>query len=575
MDNRVNHRLSIIFTAVSLFYLLAGIVLLIIFGPIKTDIFGISFSHTSMTKPAKLCLLIFLIGWFFELKYRFHQGGGPKNKPTVIRWLTLLASLWALIFSIYAILLHYTYRSGALDMALHSQLLWNLIQGNFLQSSFTVYSFAANHFWVGLYLFVPVFLIGGEYALLISEVLIIALGVFPAYYLAREIIKSHPWALAFAIAYLLYPTLSMGVLFEFHLEPITVPIIITALLYLKRRRFIRFFILTLLSISLYEVTAVVFGFLGLTLLFKPRFRVTGLILLLSTSAYLVIILQVVLPHFGGENYFPHWDRYSHLGTDPLNASSSVLLHPLEVIKSHFQQDRDIVQLFYNFQALGFLPLFAPIYLIPAVPLILALLLSNWDAQIDIRLGYIAPAIPFFLLSAIYGVRRIFTFPLGIGTWFRRYGMLVLIFLSGILFIDFQLEHPIRGFPFPVRKNLDKIYTAASLIPPDAPLSADWHLGSHFGSREIILLFPVTEHMNQTAEYVFLDLEEKMVKDDTYWNRVEEISRSNRWAPVYFSKGVLLLKRGGRSDPALIESSREYLRKLIKERSVRASSGEKI
>jgi uncharacterized membrane protein len=560
MDNRFNRGLSLILTIGSLFYLVAGGTLLIIFGPIKMDILGIGFSHTSLTKPAQLCLLIFLIGIFFELRYRGRRGGSGKNPP-VIRWLSLLALIWGVAFSLYAVLLHYTYRSGALDMAVHSQLIWNLSQGYFLQSSFTGYSFAANHYWVGLYLFVPVFLAGGEYALLISQAFIIALGVFPAYYLARDIVKSHRWSLVFAIAYLLYPTLSVGILYEFHLEPITVPIIITALLYLRRRRFILFAALALLSVSLYEVTAMIFALLGLILLFRARYRLVGLILFITMSIYLILIFKVIMPHFGRANYFPHWDRYSHLGANLRDASHQVLLHPLDSIKLSINED-DINNLIYVFQGVGFLPFLAPFYLIPALPLILTLLLSNWSSQMDIRLGYLAPAIPFLFLSAIYGVRRIFSFPFGIGRWFRRYGILLLLLISGSLFINFQLERQTRGFPFPFRANLDEIYSAAALIPPDAYLSADWHLGSHFGGREIILLFPVIKYKKRRAEYIFLDLAERTGKDETYWNKVDKLLRSEGWAVIYFSRGVLLLKRGGAGNPALTSAGRKYLQKIL-------------
>ncbi|MEA1928929.1 MAG: DUF2079 domain-containing protein [Candidatus Auribacterota bacterium] len=559
-------KLSYIFISAALLYLVIGVVLLVIFGPIKTDIIGVGFSHTSMTKPAKVCLILLLIGVFFRLRYSYQQRAGSLKKSLVLRRLILIALIWALLFTAFSLLLHYTYRSGTLDMAVHSQLLWNLTEGNFLQSSFVGYSFAANHLWLGLYLFIPIFLIGGEYALLVSEVIIIALGVFPVYFLTRDILKNHRWALSFALAYLLYPTLSMGVLFEFHLETITVPVIFTALLCLKRRRFLWFSLLVLLSIFLYEVTAVIFVFLGLALLFKPRFRLSGLILALISGVYLFIIMRMVMPYFGGEGYFPHWHHYSHLGSNPLEAFLTVLHHPLKIITESIKETRDIKNLLWNFQAVGFFPLLAPLYLIPAIPLTVSLFLSNWESQMDIRYSYIAPAIPFLFLAAIYGVRRIFSFPIGIGRWFRNYGMLLLLLSSGLLFIDFQLEYQIRGFPFPLRKNLDQIYAAASLIPLDASLSADLYLGSHFGRREIILLFPVTRYKKRPAEYIFLDLDEKVGKDKSYWSKTKALLKSDGWSPLYFSSGILLLKRGGEDNPDLNVAAEKYLYNIMRERA---------
>lgn len=564
IENRFNRRVGNFFITFGLVYLTAGVILLAVFGPVKTEIFGVGFSHTSLTKPAKTVLVLFLLGVYFRLRYRYSLQPEERKRVPIVRWLVLLALIWALFFSAYSLILHHTYRSGALDMAVHSQLLWNLGRGNFLQSSFFGYSFAANHFWIGLYLFLPVFWIGGESALLISEAIILALGVFPAYFLARDILKSRIWAFSLALSYLLHPTLSVGVLFEFHLEPITIPIVVFSLLALKRRRFFLFAVLAALAVSWYEVTALVFALFGLVLIFKKRWRKPGVFLFLTASVYLLIIWKVVMPHFGEENYFPHWVRYSHLGTDPLDAVFQSLTHPLRIVRMSLAEKGDIKNLIYNFQAFGFLPLLAPLVLVPALPLTAALFLSSWSAQIDIRLGYIAPAIPFFFLAAVVGARRIISLGGEVGTWLKRYGMLILLLSAGILFLDFQLERQIRGFPFPLRKNLDQIREAAALIPPQAPLSADWHLGAHFGSRNAILLYPVIKHLDTPAEYVFLDLEEKAVKDENYWRSVAGLLCSRTWGPVYYSSGVLLLKRGEDHDRQRLRPARLRVEERLKE-----------
>jgi len=333
-------------------------------------------------------------------------------------------------------------------------------------------------------------------------------------------------------------------------------LMIASLLFLRRRSFGLFFLFAALAISFYEVSALVFGLIGLGLIFKPRFRMIGLILFLAAAAYLVLILKVIMPHFSGGDCFPHWERYARLGSNPARAAARVILHPLESFRSSLEIAK-IKNIFYLFQAAGFFCLFSPLCLLPALPLIFTVFLSGWALQMDIRYGYLAPAVPIFLLSALFGARRCFNWPSPLGAFFRRYGILFLLGVTASLFIDNQIARPMRDHPFQTRKNLGEIRAAGALIPPAASLSADNHLGPHFSAREILLYAPRVMHGAQPVEYIFLDLAEDACKDRSYWKSVGRILRHEGWGPVYFSNGVVLLKLGARNE-GLTAAALEYL-----------------
>src|ERR1035437_11202881 len=67
--------------------------------------------------------------------------------PRDRRRLAVVAGVWALLIGAYAAFLHAVFRSSALDLALHTQLLWNAVHGHGLVSSLLAGSddFLARH----------------------------------------------------------------------------------------------------------------------------------------------------------------------------------------------------------------------------------------------------------------------------------------------------------------------------------------------------------------------------------------------------------------------------------------------
>ena len=477
----------------------------------------------------------------------FRSSAPERSAERELPFLLTLAGAWALCFAAWSVFLHLTYRSTALDLALHSQLLWNLAHGRFMETSFLSSSFLGYHFWPALYLLVPVYALGGTCGLLVVQSGVVALGVLPAYYLAFDILKDRRWARLFAWVYLLQPTLSAGLLFDFHTEILTVPCMLTALLALRRGNRPLFWSMVGLSVSLYEVVAAVYGVLGLSLLSQARFRKTGWLLIAGAAVYALVVYAWLMPHYrAGGGPVPHWERYAHLGPDLPHALAQVCLHPINSVISSTTplKLRGFVQLLGS---VAFLSLLAPRYLLPALPLFLSLFFSSYAAQTDIRFGYLAPLIPFLMLSAIQGARGVLDGSVRIPAWMRRHASAMLLCLSTLVFLYVQLVNPIRPHPFRFRPNLASIRAASALVPPAASLSGDNHLAAHFPNRRTLLVMPETVHNSFPVDFVFLDLAEWSSKSDDYWHKVEALLKGDEYGPVYQSHGIVLLKRGVRND----------------------------
>jgi uncharacterized membrane protein len=428
-----------------------------------------------------------------------------------------------------------------MDMALHSQLLRNLAHGRFMQTSFLPYSFAGNHFWPGLYLLVPFYQWLGIHGLLALQCVVVASGAFAAYRLSRDITDSEEWGRALALAYLLQPTLSAGVLFDYHMELFSVPFALFALLGLRLNR-LWLWPCLLLSLCFYEIVAVVFFFLGMGLLLSRGRRRTGAIMAVICLTYIGIVFFVVMPHFRGNVSIPHWSRYSHLGNGPWEAMATLLSHPFRSLADSTKL-REILGLRYLFIAFGFLPFLSLKHLLPAIPLLFVLLLSRYGVQLDVRYGYVAPALPFLVLSAAHGAARL----IGAG-WFRRRHIAelaprILMVCSVLLFAYFQIKRPLRRHPFQIRPNMVELRNAGDLVPREASLSADNHIGAHFTDRDILLVAPTVNHGSLAVEFVLADLKETEFKNSQYWISMGKLIESGEYGPLYLSNDVLLLQRG--------------------------------
>lgn len=419
-----------------------------------------------------------------------------------------------------------------------------------METSFIPYSFAANHIWPGLYLFVPIMSLGGVYSLLVVQAAWLAIGVFPAFYLAYDVVRERRWAWIFAFIYLFNPAISVGCLFDFHTEILTVPCLLGAFLALRRQRLALFWLLIALAVSLYEITTVVLFVWGVAMLFEKHNRRTAIMLMAGSAIYLAIVSSFLMPLFQTGFHVPHWERFNHLGKNAQEATLNFIMHPVGSLAKSITL-RKLRQLIYMSLSVGFLWVFRPKALLPALPLLIILLLSSYDIQTDIRFGYIAPILPFLLMSSINGAayiakltqRRISRSI----TALQRYAPTLVIIMVSALFLYCQLKKPIRGHPFHLRANLKEIRSAAAMIPIEASLSADYHLGAHFAERRVLLLTPSVTYKGHMVDYVFIDLSEKEMRETSYWEQVKNILGSREYGPIYYSNGVLLLKRGVRND----------------------------
>jgi len=140
----------------------------------------------------------------------------PHFVATLV-WMAIF--LCILVSSSVTILKHKAFETTAFDLGNMDQAVWNSIYGRFLP--FTNWgeegTRLAYHVDPILILISPPYLICSDpRTLLVLQTVIVALGAWPIYLLARERLGTNLATLAFPLAYLLFPALEAANMFDFH-----------------------------------------------------------------------------------------------------------------------------------------------------------------------------------------------------------------------------------------------------------------------------------------------------------------------------------------------------------------------
>jgi uncharacterized membrane protein len=369
--------------------------------------------------------------------------------------------------------------------------------------------------------------------LLVVQAIVIALGALPFFWLGRKHLGSDLAGAFCAFAYLAYPAVQWLALDEFHPVALACPLLAFAFWYLDEDRLWAFVPFGVLAGLTKEEIPLVVGALGVWYaVAKGRHRAGAAIAVVGTAAT-AISLGLVMPHFreGADPAF--YGRYDAVGGSPAGLVKTAVTDPLTVLGA-MADGRDL--LYVAELALPLLGLFvlAPLVLVPAVPELLANLLSSVSTQTSIHFHYTAPIAPFLIAGAILGAAR------------RERPREVSAALLAACVVGAVAIGPLAaGELFPDRRSKhDQIAArAVALIPPDAAVSSTNGLGAHLSERRRILSFPVI----RDAEWVAVDLKRASYLDrrsspSTAAVPLAGLLRTPTWRTVFDEDGIIVLTR---------------------------------
>ncbi|MFZ1753878.1 MAG: DUF2079 domain-containing protein [Caldilineaceae bacterium] len=354
----------------------------------------------------------------------------------------VLVYVW--VFAGLAFAQHAGMRTHKADLGQMDQAIWNTSQGRFVEEvkDDFVSTRLTDHVEPIFALLSPVLWLWDDVrALLLVQVIAVALGALPLYALALEKLDqmlsihqraqiwhreplqlmTRPLALAVALCWLLSPQLQSAVLTEFHAIPFSAPLIVWAFWTVEKRRWRQFFVAALLLAAVKEEAALLAAGLGVWGIWRNTYairhspfaiRLSNLqspisILLLSLAWFFLATFVIVPAHAApvyGTAESAYFQRFGALGNSPLDIARSFFTQPGAVWKIASEPAR-VAYIWHLLAAFGLFSLLAPEILLLCLPVFLANLLSAYPAQYYGEFHYSAPLVPYFAVAGVYGLAR--------------------------------------------------------------------------------------------------------------------------------------------------------------------------
>ncbi|MGH9119979.1 MAG: DUF2079 domain-containing protein [Acidimicrobiales bacterium] len=286
-----------------------------------------------------------------------------------------------------------------------SQAAWLISTGNGAEPTITGDHLLAAHtplaFWpiawlTGILPTVPT-LLGIQSAAL-------AVGVVPLWRLARRVVHLRVGAAAtLGVAYGLHPAVQNLNLADFHPQTLAVAPLLAATYYGLEKRWPRFWAFAVITVLCGAELGLVVGGLGLLLMLGGSRR-NGIRAIGFGVGWTLVAVLVVQPVFGDAALVGP-EAFGDYGNSALGAIGAMLGNPFQVLGDIFSES-SIRLLIGVLAPLLFLPLLAPRYLIPGLPLQVLYLLAAVPLSGPDGAQHLVPTIPFALVAATFALSRI-------------------------------------------------------------------------------------------------------------------------------------------------------------------------
>ena len=368
------------------------------------------------------------------------------------------------------------------------QAIWSTRHGHFLQ--FTTLSgherdrlgFHVDPF---LLVFVPLFWIWSNPLLLpIVQVLAVASGALPVFWLARKHLGSPRAGAHFAFVYLLYPATQFSAFTSadsFHSVVLAVPLILYAVWFADEDRPVTFTAFALLAFTTKEEIPLAVGCLGIWYAVKKGRRLLGLSVFAAGLAVTAFDFLWVIPHFSSSGADPYNFRYQAVGGTPQGMAHKLFTDPMAFVHAVATGHKATYLALLLVPLLSSLPpgTAASVGRRPRPGHQPAVELGKHDIPVGYQ--YAAGIVPFVIAASIFGAAR-----------FKRHAdglsMCVLV-LTGVV----ALLSPIYVVGRDTGALGSPLFSAKahalSLIPSGVPVSASNELAGHLSERQYIFTFP--------------------------------------------------------------------------------------
>jgi uncharacterized membrane protein len=471
---------------------------------------------------------------------RASTGSAPVSRVVARRIVYGGLALYLGIFLAAAAVSIRAYDVARLDLGNMAQAIWSTSHGHFLEVTTATGHEATrlgSHVDPFLALLVPLWWVWpSPLMLVVFQIVAVAAGALPVYWLARKHLRSERAGAHFAFAYLLYPATqfnALGIADSFHAVSIAIPLILFAIWFLDEERLVLFAVFALVAASTKEEIAASVGCLGVWYAFRRRRWGVGLSIFGLGLAVSLVNFLVIIPHFSSSGSNPFAGRYEQVGGTPRGFLHIALTDPIAIVQAVVTWHKLFYLVLLLAPFLG-LWLLEPLLLLGAIPDLAINLLSARPEQTTIYWQYTAGIIPFIVAASIVGAAKLKRGPDPVSLaavvvvgCFALFSPVFRVFVT-------DLAHARSSDPTRVAKS-----HALDLIPLDVPVSASNQLGGLLSDRRFIYTFPT----RRDARWVIVNANDPTHSDRrTYRRNIAAINANPAWRVIYRSHGVEVLRK---------------------------------
>jgi uncharacterized membrane protein len=452
-----------------------------------------------------------------------------------------VVAAYAVLFVGAAALHYFAFATGRFDLGDMVQAIWSTAHGHFLQvmtSTGHETVRLGGHVDPFLALLVPLWwLWPSPLMLLVLQALAVAGGALPVYWLGRKHLRTEHAALAFALAFLLYPATQFNTFTPvtgFHSVSLAIPLVLFAIWFLDEGRIVPFAAFALLAATTKEEIPLAVGCLGIWYALRKGRRVAGLTIFALGVGVTLIDFLVIIPHYALPSSHPFAGRYQAVGGTPTGIVHKLLADPVALVHAVATGHKLAFILLVLGPFLGFW-LREPLLLLGAVPDLAIDLLSSKPEQTSIGYHYTAGIVPFVVAASVLGASR-----LKRGIAAAPYLALAAVALTAV-------ASPLRF----AKQDVNLAFHSSGLraakahalamIPHDGSVSASNELGGFLSARRRVSVFP----WGRRDAWLILDRGDSTYPDRAgYRLAVAQVEASPVWKVVYSSHGVDVLRKVG-------------------------------
>lgn len=481
-----------------------------------------------------------------------------RRRPELVVWAMMAA--FSAVFAYLALARQRAFWTGRFDLGNMVQAVWSTAHGRPLETTDVggdQFVRLGAHVDPILVLFTPLAWTGAlPEALLVAQVLIVASGALPAYWLGRRWLGDTRLAVAAAAVYLLYPPLQWTVVTEFHPVALAAPLLMYCIWAAEERRFMTLTILAVLAALTKEEVALSLAMLGVWMMVRGITRRRyGAFLAAASLAWVAFAVLWVIPRYNAGEGSEFVDRYGSLGSDGGGVVTTLVTRPWEAAEVAASYDR-LSYVGALLLPLLLLPLAAPLLLAGALPEVLINILADWFPQYSIEFQYVAVIVPFAVGASILGLARVRRLrrPEPLVRFLRHPGRVAAVWVGAVALAGVYQgplpwwEHvPLVGSQtrveqYRVTDHSRVMARATELIPGGVPVSAGNLFGAHLSERERIYTFPVI----RDAQWVIVDQRRPYIADRlsprVHRSRVRLLLGNPDWRLVFREDGVMVFRR---------------------------------